>query len=174
MRQLNQREKYLSGAVGGVLFLLLTVVFINYIVRQHVRLTGGVRTKSAELKAMRILVSERELWEKREAWLDQFQPKLVNESGAGVQLLDRVKEAARTNNVTVENVAIGTLERSHFYRSTPLSFDTKSAWPALIQFLASLQQPEAFLEMETANIQIDPADPTKMRGKFRIACRYQP
>jgi hypothetical protein len=174
MRQLTQREKYLGGAVGGVLFLLLTVVFINYLVRQHVRLTGELRTKSNELKTMRVLVAERALWEQREAWLDQFQPKLVNESSAGVQLLDRLKEAGRANGVTVENPAIDTLERSNFYRSTPVSFETKSAWPALIRFLASVQQPEAFLEFETVNIQIDPADPTQIRGKFRIGCRYQP
>jgi Tfp pilus assembly protein PilO len=121
-----------------------------------------------------VLFSERELWQKRDAWLQQRQPKMTNESGAGVDLLEEIKKAAKASDVQIENPAIGTLQKAPFYRSVPVTLDTKSSWKALIEFLHAMQSPERFIVFETANVQIDANDQTKMHGKFKVSRWYLP
>jgi hypothetical protein len=43
-----------------------------------------------------------------------------------------------------------------------------------VHFLYDVQQPEAFIVFESANIAVDNNDPTKMRGKFKIARWFAP
>lgn len=174
MRRLSARERVLSLAVGGVFFTLLTFGLISYLLRQHTTLQATLASKEGEWRTMQLLVAERGLWEQRDAWISEKQPKLANEGSAGVQLLDQIKGAARVHAVTVENPAIGAPETAEFYRTTPVNFETKSPWPALVKFLHALQQPEKFLVLDSANIQIDPTDPAMIRGKFRAAIWYAP
>lgn len=174
MRHLTRREKRLSYAVGGVLFVVFNFAFINYLTKQHAMVKAQFAAKTSEWQTMQGLFTERELWEKRQAWIEATQPKLENEGAAGVQLLDQVKDAAKANGVTLENPAIGTLEKSSYYRSTPVNFETKSSWPALMKFLSGVQQPEQFIVVDNANIQIEAADTTLIRGKFRVSRWYAP
>jgi hypothetical protein len=37
-----------------------------------------------------------------------------------------------------------------------------------------VQQPESFVVFESVTLAIDPADPTQMRGKFKIARWFAP
>jgi hypothetical protein len=37
-----------------------------------------------------------------------------------------------------------------------------------------VQQPESFVVFESVTLNIDPADPTQMRGKFKIARWFAP
>jgi hypothetical protein len=55
------------------------------------------------------------------------------------------------------------------HQSVFASFETKSPWPPLVHFLYDVQQPESFVVFESVALQIDPADATMMRGKFKIA-----
>ena len=174
MRTLNQREKLLSFAVGGVLFLLINLGFVRYLVNQHAIVKADYAARTQDWESMQKLLDERGLWDKREAWLAATQPKLANESAAGVELLNTLKTAAKTEGVTLENPAIGTIEKSIYYRSSPVNFETKSAWPALIKFLATVQQPDRFVVFDSANIQIEAGDPTLIRGKFRVSRWYAP
>jgi len=52
--------------------------------------------------------------------------------------------------------------------------DTHSSWPDLIGFLYAVQKPDQFIVCESANLQVDPADQTKMLGHFKIARWYAP
>ncbi len=174
MRTLNPREKTLSLLVGGVFFLLINLVFIRYIVNQRALVKAEFAAQTQEWESMQKMLEERSLWEKREAWLAAKQPKLTNESGAGVELLDSIKTAAKAENVTIENPAIANPEKAPQYRASPVNFETKSSWPALIKFLAAVQQPERFVVFDSANIQIETSDPTLIRGKFRVSRWYAP
>jgi hypothetical protein len=43
-----------------------------------------------------------------------------------------------------------------------------------VRFLHDVQQPEGFVVFESVNLQIEPSDPTMMRGKFKIARWFAP
>ena len=174
MKVLTKTEKSLSLIVGSLAFLLLNFLAGSYFLNEMARLQAAQAAKTSQLKTLQMLYSERDRWAKREAWLGKKQPKLENESRAGVELLEQIKQIAKGNEVLLENQAWGTLEKTAFYRSVPVTLETKSSWPELIAFLRTAQQPDQFLVFEKANVQIDPGDPARMRGKFTIARWYLP
>ena len=88
--------------------------------------------------------------------------------------LDELRSLAHEQDVTIDNQAIGAVSKTQSYRSVPVTFDTRSMWPALIAFLQKVQSPDQFTVFESANIQIDAEDPSKMRGRFKIARWYAP
>jgi type II secretion system (T2SS) protein M len=169
---MSQREKVLAGAVGGVAFVLLNLFLLSYFFRQQARVRADLVTKNADWTIAEVLLSERDLWAKRDAWLHEKQPKLTNESGAGVELLEEIKKAAKAADVQIESPAIGIPQKGPTYRSVPVTLETKSSWKAMIEFLHAIQKPEQFIVFENANIQIDPNDQTQMRGKLKIARWY--
>jgi hypothetical protein len=172
--RLSQREKLLAIIVVGVVFVLLNLVLLNFLLRQHARLRTELAQKSSSWQATQTLFNEREIWERRDLWLQQNQPRLENEGTAGVQLLEGIKAAAQSSGVQLENPAIGSPERSDSYHSVPVSVESKSNWQSLLRFLHNIQAPQKFIVFEAANLQIDSSDPSQMRGRFRIAKWYAP
>jgi Tfp pilus assembly protein PilO len=169
MKRLTRSETILAGTTGALVFLLLNFILLSNFFKGQARLRADIISKTGQLQALQTLVAEHELWNKREAWLLEKQPKLSNENSAAVQLLDQIKQVAKSNDVLLENPAIGSTDKTQFYRSVPVSIETKSSWSALIAFLRTLQQPDQFIVFENANIQIDAGDASLMHGKFKIA-----
>jgi len=174
MKQLTRSEKSLAITVGVIAFALLNIILISHFIKQQALLRADIAGKAGQLKALQVLFADRDRWNKRDEWLRQKQPKLVNESRAGVELVEQIKQIAKSNDVLPDKPDWGTPEKSQFYRSVPVNIETKSSWPALIAFLRSVQQPDQFIVFEAANVQIDPADPTMMHGKFKVAKWYLP
>ena len=85
-----------------------------------------------------------------------------------------MKEIAGKHNVLIEKPAIGAGDSTPDHQSVFASFETKSPWPPLVRFLYDVQQPESFVVFESVTLNIDPADPTMMRGKFKIARWFAP
>ena len=171
--RLNARERVLSMIVGGALFLL-----VNYIIWSWISGTlAQARTDIAARKSARaqqsVFLKERGMWEKREAWLKKTQPTLKG-PGEASTLLEQVKEVAGKHNVLVENPSLGGVDSTPTHQATFVSVETKSPWQPLVRFLHEVQQPESFIVFETVNLQIDSADPTMMRGKFKIARWFAP
>jgi hypothetical protein len=174
MSQLSQREKVLAAIVAVAFGLVLNVVLFSFFIRNQRRLRDDFASKEADLQAKRILLAEKDLWEQRDAWLQAKMPKLTNESGTGVQLLDSVKEIGQKHTVLVENARLGDPEKRTHATVVSVNVETKSPWPGTVKFLRDLQAPEQFIVLERANIQKDPADPTQMRGQLKIAKWFAP
>ena len=100
--------------------------------------------------------------------------QLVSESSDRIKFFGEVQKVAEANKIALDNQAFGNLTKTPFYQSLPVDLETKSSWEALIAFLHELQQPEKFVVFEKVDIQIEPSDPSKMRGKFRIANWFAP
>ena len=173
-RQLSSREKNLSLFVGAILFLGVTFFSGEYFLRNRARLGADLARNRSQLKTMQTLSGEKALWEQREAWLREKQPKLTDEDGAGVKLLDHIKQLATKKSVLLENPVIRPPVRKPDYTAIGVEIETKSSWRDLIAFLGELQTPEQFIVLDTANLKIDGADPTQMRGRFKIARWYAP
>jgi hypothetical protein len=171
---MSQREKILAAIVGGAVFLLFNIILLNVLNRQQLALRSGIASKRTELETMKTLIAERDMWQKRDAWLSGKQPAIGNEGTAQVQLLEHVKKLAGTAGVTLENPVIATPGKSQYYRSVGVNVETKSLWPALVKFLQSLQQPGDCVVIESASVQIDPSDNTRMKGVLKIAKWYKP
>jgi hypothetical protein len=173
-RVLTQREKVLSFIVGGAVLFIVNLFVVDYFLQTRARLSRDTTLKSAQLRSMKTLLSEAPRWAKEDAQLRATQPRLENEATAGFQLLNQVQQAAGADAVTVEQPAIGPVERKPTYTAVSVTLDTKSTWKALVLFLAKLQAPGQFIVVESGDLQVDPNDQTQMRGKFKIAKWYAP
>ena len=172
--QLSSREKVLSIAVGTVVFLLVNYFVVDYFMTNRTRLTTDLARQTGQLKMFEKSAAEKPKWEQREAWLAEKQPKIGSEDSAGVQLLDQVKEVAKTHSVVLNDPAIRVPARKPEYTSVSVEIKTQSSWPALLKFLGELQQPEQFIVIEKANLKRDSKDDTMMQGTFTIAKWFAP
>jgi hypothetical protein len=173
VQRMNRRERLLATIVAGIVFLLINLYVWG-------KLFGSLDQSRADLEARRntrklqeVYIKERGLWEKRAQWLKQHQPVLKG-PGEASTLLDEIKQVAGKYNVLIENPAIGTGDATPDRQSVFASVEVKSPWPPLVRFLYDVQQPESFVVFESVTLNIDPADPTMMRGKLKIARWFAP
>jgi len=171
--RMNSRERVLSWAVAGTIFVLLNLWIVSRILGALGDARKEAATRRAKLAEQTLYVKERDLWTKREEWMRKHQPVLSNPAEASA-LLEQFKEVAGKYNVVVENPAIGTGETTPYHQTVFASIETKSPWPPLVHFLYDVQRPDAFIVFENVNLVIDGSDPTMMRGKFKIARWFAP
>jgi hypothetical protein len=171
--RMNRRERILASAVAAALLVLINLLIWNKLLGSISDTRSRLATRQSARAAQSVYVKERAMWIKRDQWLKKHQPQLkspVEES----TLLDQVKQIAGKHNVLIENPAIGSGDSGPNHQSVFASIETKSPWPPLVHFLYDVQQPESFVVFESVNLQIDSADPTMMRGKFKIARWFAP
>ncbi|CAA9209999.1 MAG: hypothetical protein AVDCRST_MAG42-820 [uncultured Chthoniobacterales bacterium] len=173
IQRMNRRERVLSMLVGGALFLLVNWLIWSWLMGSLAQTRTDLATRKAARTQQSLLLKERSMWEKREAWLKKQQPTLAG-PGEASTLLDQVGKIAGKHNVLVENPNLGGVEATPTHQSTSVSVETKSPWQPLVRFLHDVQQPEAFVVFESVNLAIEPSDPTMMRGKFKIARWFAP
>ena len=172
-QRLNKRERTLTTIVGGVLFLLLNWLIWTKLIGSLGRARAELAEQKETRKVQEVFIRERAVWEKRAKWLQEHQPTLKGPGDAST-LLDQVKEVAGKHNLLIENPAIGTSDATPERQAVFASFDVRSPWPPLVKFLYDVQQPESFVVFESITLNIDPADPTQMRGKMKLARWFAP
>ncbi|MEY2536887.1 MAG: hypothetical protein QOG67_627 [Verrucomicrobiota bacterium] len=172
--RMNRRERILSLAIAAMLVLFINVLIWNWLFGA----IGGAHADLAARKAMRkeqeIFVKERDLWKQREQWLQQHQPAFNGAGEASTLLEQQLRPVAAKQNVLLENPQIGSGETAPSHQSVWASIETKSDWKSIVHFLYDVQQPEAFIVFENVTLAVDSSDPTKMRGKFKIARWFAP
>jgi hypothetical protein len=171
--RMSRRERVLAMLVAGTIFLLINLFLWSSLLG----MLGRTRIELAERRTIRtqqtLFLKERPMWEKRAEWLKEKQPTLQSPQEAS-SLLDQVKQAAAKHNVLLESPQIGSGDSTPNYQAVWAAVETKSPWPPLVHFLYDVQRPESFVVFENVNLAIDPADPTMMRGKFKIARWFAP
>src|SRR6266566_3485979 len=158
-QRMNQRERIMTLAIAAVLLLLINLFIWKWVLGT----IGNSRRELASRKATRseqtVYMKERELWAKRDQWLQKTQPTL---------------KGAEEASILIENPAIGSGETTPNHQAIFASIETSSHWPELVHFLYDVQQPDGFVVFESVNLAIDGSDPTMMRGKFKIARWFAP
>ncbi len=171
--RMNQRERMMTLVISGVLFLLINIFIWRLVLGSISNSRRELATRKAARNEQNVYMRERELWAKREQWLEKAQPEMKGAEEASI-LLDRLKQVAGQYNILIENPAIGSGETTPTHQAVFASIETGSHWPELVHFLYDVQQPEAFVVFESVNLAIDNNDNTMMRGKFKIAKWFAP
>jgi len=174
IQKMTSRERWLAAIVAGVVFLFLNLFLLKLIFTKEAALQSDLRSKQLAWAALETLSSQKELWTKRDAWLQEKQPVLGSKEMAGVELLEQVRALAKKQDVAILNPTIGAFEETPFYEAAPITVETKSSWASLIRFLGALQTPDYFVAIESADLKTDPEDVTAMHGTFTIAKWYAP
>ena len=171
--KMNQRERILALIVASALFLLVNFFIWKSLFGAITNARAEVAERKSNTAQQNVYLKESALWAVRDSWLKQHQPPLKGPAEASA-LLEEVKQIAGKHNILIENPALGTGEAAASYQAVFASFETKSQWPPLLQFLYSVQQPESFVAFETVSLAIDNTDKTMMRGKFKVARWFAP
>jgi hypothetical protein len=172
--RMNRRERLLSLMVAGVVFVLINFLLWNWLLGAVSHARTDLANRKMKRKEQEILIKERDLWTQRDQWLQQHQPTFNGASEASTLLEQQLKPVAAKYNILLENPQIGSGETTPSHQTVWASVDTKSDWQSLVHFLYDVQQPEAFIVFESATLALDTGDPTKMRGKFKIARWFAP
>lgn len=174
IRTLSSREKRLATIVGLVVAVSATYMLFDSYLASRASFKAQIISEEKQVRSMHELLGQSALWETRDQWLDRSQPKLENRDTAGVQLLDHIQVLAKRHEVLLENQTIHAPDPRPNCISVALDVETKSGWSSLVEFLQELQTPDQFIALESANLKIDPADATQVRGRFKIARWYAP
>lgn len=172
-QRMNRRERALSMIIAAALFLLINFVIWNSLLGMLGRTRADLASRKGVRAQQTVFLKERQMWERRDEWLKKFQPSLKSPVEAST-LLDQVKQVAGKHKIQLENPQIGSGDSTPNYQGVFAAVETKSPWPPLVRFLYDVQQPESFVVFESVNLQIDSADATMMRGKFKIARWFAP
>lgn len=173
LQRMNRRERTLALIIVAVVFLLLNLFIWSSLLGGLGRARAELAARQSARKQQVVFLKEKKMWHTREEWLKTHQPSLKSPVEAST-LLDELKQAAGKHNILIENPAIGTSDSTPNYQAVFASIETKSPWPPLVHFLYDVQRPDAFVVFESVNLQIDSADPTTMRGKFKVARWFTP
>ena len=170
---MSARERKMTLVIAAILFVLINL----FVWRLLLGTIGNSRRELATRKSTRaeqvVYMRERELWAKRDQWVQKSQPVLKGAEEAST-LLDQFKQVAGKYDILIENPAIGSGETTPTHQAVFASIETTSHWPELVHFLYDIQQPDAFIVFESVNLAIDSDDPTMMRGKLKIARWFAP
>jgi len=172
-QRMNQRERMMTLVVAGVLFALINIFIWKWLFGTIASARPELASRRATRSEQTVYMKERELWAKRDQWLQKTQPALKGAEEAST-LLDQVKQIAGKYDILIENPAIGSGETTPNHQAVFASVETGSHWPELVHFLYDVQQPDGFVVFESVNLAIDGNDATMMRGKFKIARWFAP
>jgi hypothetical protein len=172
-QRMSHRERRLAAIVAGGLFLLINLLIWGKLFSTLGNARAELALRKAAREEQRLYMNQRDLWAGRDKWLKEHQPVLKSAVEAST-LLDQVKQVAGKHNILIENPAIGAGDSTPERQSVFASFETKSPWPPLVRFLYEVQQPDAFVVFESVQLHVDNADPTMMRGKFKMARWFAP
>lgn len=171
--RMNQRERMMTLSITAILFLLINIFVWRMVL-------GSISNSRRELASRRstraeqvVYMKEKDLWAKREQWLEKTQPPM-NGAEEASNLLDQLKQVAGKYDVLVENPAIGSGETTPTHQTVFASIEASSHWPDMVHFLYDVQQPDAFIVFESVSLAVDPDDATMMTGKFKIARWFAP
>jgi len=172
-QRMSQRERIMTLAVAGILLLLINIFIWRWLLGTISGSRNALAVRKANRSEQTVYLRERELWAKRDQWLQKTQPTLKGAEEAST-LLDQLKQISGKYNIVIENPAIGTGETTPNHQAVFASIETSSHWPELVHFLSDVQQPDVFVVFESVNLAIDGSDATMMRGKFKIARWFAP
>lgn len=172
--KMNQRERVLASIVASIVFLLINIFGWSWLMGALSRSQEDLKARQEARLEQSVFLKERDLWAKRQQWLEQHQPAYKGEGEASTLLDSQIRPIAAKYTILIENPGITSGETTPNYRSVHATFDTKSNWESLVHFLYDIQQPEAFIVFESVNLAVDSGDPTMMRGKFKVARWFAP
>ena len=171
---MTPREKKLGMWVAGVGALLGSYLLVEFFVAETARLREEERRKGMELGRRLAYLGERNLWEQRAGWAKSRQPAMSKPDRAGPDLLEAVRGVASKAGVRLESPTIDKPDARPHCTAALVSFEVRGSWETMCAFLREMQAPEKFVVFESAQLQVDSADKTQMKGVFRVAKWYAP
>ena len=171
---MNKREKFLLAVTAAVIGLLLNFYLVKFFLSNRADLTRQLAATQGKIDTLKKRETERELWAKRDAWLNEKLPVLGDPDVASKELRESILEIAKQHTVTLEAPSPGTPLNQPGHTSLGVKFEAKAPWDAMFNFLHEIQGPERFIAIESCEIKVNREDKTQLRATLTIARWYAP
>jgi cell division protein FtsL len=171
---MNKREKLLLTITAVVIGVLVNFYLIKFFLSNHDDLKRQLAQTQVKIDTLKKRETERDLWAKRDAWLNQKLPVLEDQEVASKALRESILDIAKKNGVILEAPSPGTPINAQGHTSLGVKFDAKAPWEAMFNFLYDLQGPEQFTALENCEIKVNRDDKTQLRATLTIARWYAP
>ena len=169
---MNKREKFLLTITAVVIGVLVNFYLIKFFLSSRTDLTRQLAMTQGKIETLKKRETERELWAKRDAWLNEKLPVLGDSDVASKALRESILEIAKKHGVILEAPSPGTPINAPGHISLGVKFDAKAPWEAMFNFLYELQGPEKFMAIENCEIKVNREDKTQLRASLTIARWY--
>src|SRR5688572_15442845 len=100
--QMSQRERTLAFLVGGAVAVLINVFLIRFFLDNYNTRKEERELARRELEHFQRLETERDRWEKRDAWLTAHLVSMGDRDEADKEHREYVQEIAKKNQVIIE------------------------------------------------------------------------
>jgi Type II secretion system (T2SS), protein M subtype b len=171
---MNKRERFLLVVTAAVIGLLVNFYLIKFFLANRADLTRQLAGTQVKIDTLKKRETERELWAKRDAWLNEKLPVLGDPDVASKALRESILEIAKKHTVTLEAPQPSTPVNQPGHISLAVKFDVKAPWDAMFNFLYELQGPEKFIAIENCELKVNREDKTQLRATITIARWYAP
>ncbi|MCX6982173.1 MAG: hypothetical protein NTV08_15690 [Verrucomicrobia bacterium] len=171
---MNKREKTLLSITAIVIVVLLNFFLIKFFLSNRAVLTQKLAMTQVKIDTLKKRETERNLWAKRDALLDEKMPVLGDSDVASKEMREAILEIAKKHTVTLEAPAPGTPINQPGHIALGVKFDAKGTWDGVFNFLLELQGPEKFTAIEGCEIKVNREDKTQLRATLTIVRWYAP
>ena len=171
---MNKRERFLLAVTAVVIGVLVNFYLVKFFLSNRADLTRQIALTQGRIDTLKKRETERELWSRRDAWLNQKLPVLGDPDVASKALRESILEIAKKHTVTLEAPSPGTPVTQPGHISLGVKFEAKAPWAAMFNFLYELQGPEQFIAIENCEIKVNREDKTQLRATLTIARWYAP
>ena len=160
MRGLTTREKRLLG------FCLLSIFLVAnlFAARAVTRALGGSKKRITELKTElaenRMWLEEKELWERRRAWLEENLPaslvqQRISVGNAQGDLMQTLQNDVLERRLEMERQTLVEPQSNAFYDEVAVTFRVEGDAAEVNRWLATLQAPEKFQVIKNFQLELD-------------------
>ena len=171
---MNKREKFLLTITAMVVGVLVSFYLFKFFLSNRAELNQQLASAQMKIETLKKRESERELWAKRDAWLNGKLPVLGDPDVASKALRESVLDIAKSHTVTLEAPAPGTPVNQPGHTSLGVKFDASATWDSMFDFLYELQGPEKFTALENCEIKVNRQDKTQLRATLTVSRWYAP
>ncbi|MDF1658427.1 MAG: hypothetical protein P1U58_12505 [Verrucomicrobiales bacterium] len=157
MRELTVREKILLGVCFGVIFLVVNGFAARSIVK-NLRGSGDkIAALKSELADQEMWLSEAEMADARERWLNEKMPSLSGTTLGKEQgdLLQMMQDEIFDRKLKIESQSLQDIEQEIFYTEVAVRLRVRGNEADVIDWLISLQGPEEFRVIKAMELEID-------------------
>lgn len=159
MRQLKPSERRLSLIFAGIIFLAVNFFALNQLTEKKHLLESDIRNLRLEETEAGFWLAQSALWQQRKAWLDEKQPKLSGTGQESGELLQNLQKTARQQKITISQQVFPEAVPSPYYHEVSVQLEVKGTLESVTRWIASLQNPDAFLAVTIKNLKSDAEAP---------------
>ena len=171
---MNPREKSLLAITAVVIGVLLNFYLVKFFLGNRATLTQQLAMTQTKIDTLKKRETERNLWAKRDALLNEKMPVLGDPDVASKELREAILEIAKKHTVTLEAPAPGTPVNQPGHIALGVKFDARGTWDGMFNFFLELQSPEKFTAIEGCEIKVNRDDKTQLRATLTIVRWYAP